>query len=142
MTEKENAAENKFYKRKLAVAVFLTVTIIFVGIFIFRRLESWTYINAFYFTVITLTTIGYGDIVPKTEIGKIAASLFALIGVAIFLFCVGIIAENYFFKRMDKLDKAIDDSKKLNININRKIQFIEKMKLHKKKKEEEREKEK
>lgn len=144
MTDKENhtntdSLENqeKSYKRKVLFAIFFAVAIIFIGIFIFRRLEHWSYVDAFYFTTITLTTIGYGDVVPKTELGKIVASLFALIGVGTFLFCVGIIAENYFFKRMDKFDKAVDKhvNSKLSENlkeINRKIKFIETMKIKKK----------
>lgn len=133
--------ENREYNIKLALAFFFAVTIIFAGIFIFRRVEHWSYVDAFYFSVITLTTIGYGDVVPKTEVGKILAALFALIGVGIFLFCVSTIAENYFFKRMIKFDKSIDNkvTKKINESLktmDRKIKFIEQMKGHKDKKKE------
>jgi len=74
-------------------------------------------------------------------VGKILAALFALIGVGIFLFCVSIIAENYFFKRMIKFDKSIDNkvTKKISESIktmDRKIKFIEQMKGHKDKKKE------
>ena len=129
--------ENTRYKRKVIIAIFFVIAILFIGIFLFRRLEHWSYVDAFYFTTITLTTIGYGDVVPKTELGKIAASLFALLGVGTFLFCVGIIAENYFFKRMDRFDKAMDTemNRKLSSDlkeINRKIKFIENMRLKKK----------
>jgi hypothetical protein len=132
-----NPNENKEYNIKLALAFFFAVTIIFAGIFIFRRVEHWSYVDAFYFSVITLTTIGYGDVVPKTEIGKILAALFALIGVGIFLFCVSIIAENYFFKRMVKFDKSIDNKVTRKISeslktMDRKIKFIEQMKNRKK----------
>lgn len=137
MTENTTQNDNKDYNRKLVLAFFFAAVIIFTGIFIFWRVEHWSYIDAFYFSVITLTTIGYGDVVPKTEIGKVLAALFALIGVGIFLFCVSIIAENYFFKRMVKFDKNIDNkvARKISSSLktmDRKIRFIEQMKHHKK----------
>lgn len=147
MNEKENHTkiQEREYKIKVLLAIFFAISIIFIGIFIFRRIENWSYVDAFYFTVITLTTIGYGDIVPVTEAGKIVASLFALLGVGTFLFCVGIIAEHYFSKRMDNFDKALnsDINTKLKHDLkemNRKIKFIENMKLKKKNKEQTEEK--
>jgi hypothetical protein len=39
-----------------------------------------SFVDAFYFTVITLTTVGYGDITPTTEIGRVAVALEAFVG--------------------------------------------------------------
>lgn len=48
--------------------------------------------EAMYWAVITLGTVGYGDVVPLTTTGKIVASVTALFGLAMFALPVGIIA--------------------------------------------------
>ncbi|CAE8702667.1 unnamed protein product [Polarella glacialis] len=60
--------------------------LVFVGLqflssFIFAVLESWTLVDSFYFTAVTLTTVGYGDMIPASLVGKQAATLLALVGV-------------------------------------------------------------
>ena len=70
------------------VAVVLTS-----GAFIYRRLEGWSYLDSFYFTVITLTTVGYGDISPQTSAGKIFSMLYILLGLGILGAFIAIISE-------------------------------------------------
>lgn len=50
----------------LKICGILVVGYVLVGAYIFQRSEGWRYLNAVYFCVITLTTIGFGDFVPKT----------------------------------------------------------------------------
>lgn len=45
-------------------------------------IDNW--LDAFYFTAVTLTTLGYGDITPTTEIGRILVGLEALLGFVLF----------------------------------------------------------
>lgn len=46
------------------LCVFLVASYIVAGTFLFKRWESWSYLDAAYFCFITLTTIGFGDFVP------------------------------------------------------------------------------
>jgi hypothetical protein len=46
-------------------------------------LEGWNYLNSLYFSIVTLTTVGYGDHYPVTDNGKIFTIFYLL-------FCIGI----------------------------------------------------
>lgn len=45
----------------------LLVSIILVGMVAYAYVEGWSYTNALYFIVVTLTTVGFGDYVPTTS---------------------------------------------------------------------------
>ena len=57
--------------------------LIVVGAIVYHWLEGWNWVDSFYFVVITLTTIGYGDLSPTTQLSKLVTIFFALNGVAI-----------------------------------------------------------
>lgn len=50
---------------------------------------------AFYWAVITLTTVGYGDVTPVTTIGKILAGLIAALGIGLFALPASILASGF-----------------------------------------------
>lgn len=50
------------------LCVFLVVSYIIAGAFLFNSWESWNLLDAAYFCFITLTTIGFGDLVPAKEV--------------------------------------------------------------------------
>ena len=58
--------ENYIKKRPvpLKICFFLVLSYVLFGAYIFQRMENWSYLNAAYFCVITLTTIGFGDLTP------------------------------------------------------------------------------
>jgi len=48
-----------------------TAIILAVGTVAYHYLEGWSWVDSLYFSVITLTTIGYGDFSPQTDAGKL-----------------------------------------------------------------------
>jgi len=70
---------------KVRPLVLLTVVILLVGTIAFHLLEGWDYLDSFYFSVMTLTTIGYGDLVPTTQVSKMFTVVFVFMGVGIIL---------------------------------------------------------
>lgn len=53
------------------------------GATFYHRIEDFSWVDSFYFTVITLTTVGYGDLAPQTPAGKIFTMAYVLIGVGL-----------------------------------------------------------
>merc|ERR1712079_397839 len=70
----------KRFLRAMVIWMFFVVT--WIVFFAIAPGEEKTPLQAFYMGVITMTTIGFGDIVPKTEGGKLFATIWMLLGVA------------------------------------------------------------
>jgi voltage-gated potassium channel len=69
---------------RLIILVVLLLVITIVGTFGFSRIEHLSLGDAFYFTVVTIATVGYGDIYPTTTAGKVLAIVLIIVGVAAF----------------------------------------------------------
>ncbi len=58
-------------RRQFRAAAVLILIVVPIGIAGFAWLEGLSVFDAIYLTIITLTTVGYGDYAPKTELGKL-----------------------------------------------------------------------
>jgi len=79
-------------KRLLAIAILLT-TITIAGTVGFALLEGWSVFDSFYMTLITLTTVGYGEIHPLSHQGRVFASFLMLLGVTTVFVSIAILGE-------------------------------------------------
>ncbi len=60
-------------------------SILLIGTFVYHWLEGWSYLDSLYFCVITLATIGYGDLTPTTPEAKIFTIIYVINGIVILL---------------------------------------------------------
>ena len=67
------------YKMLAASAVFLVAS----GTVIFSLLEDWSLVDSFYFCVVTVTTVGFGDITPDTDVAKLVSVVYIVFGISI-----------------------------------------------------------
>ena len=80
---------------QLMVTVAALVSLLITGTVVYHYIEDWSWTTSFYFTVCTVTTIGYGDVVPTSESSRLFTAFFALAGVSVALASFGIIGANY-----------------------------------------------
>jgi voltage-gated potassium channel len=65
-------------------ALFVWVLgVVGLGTFFYSRVEGWRPLDAFYFTVITLATVGYGDFTPQTDAGKLFTVFYIIVGISL-----------------------------------------------------------
>jgi hypothetical protein len=62
------------------------------GTLLFMIIEGFSLIDSFYFSFITLSTIGYGDLSPSTELGKIVTVIYGIAGLGVIAALVSAIA--------------------------------------------------
>ncbi len=87
------------------------ITLIGIGILGYHYLSNFSWIDAIYMTFITATTVGFGEVQPLDDIGKIFTVLLILFSIIIYGYGISIITEyllnnrifeNLIQKRMEK----------------------------------------
>ena len=68
-----------FHDEREKYIFFSAVITIGVGILFYHFVEWLSIVDATYFSIVTLTTVWYGDIAPTTDVGKIFTSFYILI---------------------------------------------------------------
>lgn len=67
------------------ILLFLLVTILIGSTLFYSSVEGWSKVDALYFSVMTMSTIGYGDLVPTTDMSKIFTIIFSFLSIGIFV---------------------------------------------------------
>jgi len=66
------------------VLIWALLTLL-LGMLVYHWLEGWSYLDALYFSVISLATIGYGDFVPTTPLSRAFTIVYVINGIVILL---------------------------------------------------------
>jgi len=79
--------------RRILWVVLLMSTLLVYGTLAFYWIEGWSPFDAFYMTLMTLTTVGYGEVHPLSFGGRVIASSLMLGGVAIVFVSIGVLVD-------------------------------------------------
>lgn len=71
----------------------------------FWLLEDWTLLDAAFFSVVTISTVGYGELVPQTVAGKILAMFYIIVGLGVFVAAASAVAKALMQRRQEDRDQ-------------------------------------
>lgn len=95
------ATELHYYNKIVGIAVFF----IAAGTVFYHFVENLRWLDSLYFTVVTLATVGYGDITPKTDVGKLFTIFYIIIGITIFVALARVVVGRIAYRQLERHDK-------------------------------------
>ncbi len=81
-------------KQRLTVAISIGVIIVLAGTLGYWLLEDWSLMDSFYMTIITLTTVGFGEIHPLDTSGRILTTIIIIVGVFLVGYSATVVASS------------------------------------------------
>ena len=109
------------WHKYLLKAGSIFILIVILGSYAYTHLEGWSLLDSIYFVVITLTTIGYGDLVPMTNLGKIFTIFFSFFGIAFAFYLFSMMGNKLFREHLSNKVSQIKEETKEQVEIKEKI---------------------
>ena len=87
--------------------IFAALAVILAGgTVFFHAVEGWGWLDAYFFTVVTISTVGYGSLVPATAAGKVATTVLIFLGLGVFGAAIRQISQLTYASRLAQRRKA------------------------------------
>ena len=116
----QSIAPRKRYVNRTILALMLLILSLCTGLSGFMLIEKFNFVEAFYMTVLTLSTVGFNEVRELSDIGRIFTSCYIIVNLGIFAFVVSTLT-SYLFEGeiVDLLNKYMTGKnvKKLNNHI-------------------------
>ena len=87
-----------------AVVIWIGL-ILLVGMVFYHQVEGWSWLDSFYFSLITLSTVGYGDLSPSTSASKIFTVIYIFMGMSILASFAGMLVKERAETHKQRLEK-------------------------------------
>jgi voltage-gated potassium channel len=75
--------------------------LVLTGTLFYWRFEDWSLLDAFYFCIVTLTTVGYGDLSPTTDATQIFTIIYILTGFGVLVALLTSVAQQYLSQKAE-----------------------------------------
>ncbi len=79
--------------RHFIISILLAALLIIIGTIGYIVIEDWSALDALYMTVITLATVGYGEVHPVSDVGHVYTIILIITGVGFFLYVAGAVIQ-------------------------------------------------
>lgn len=88
------------FASKIITAFTLLIVVSLIGILGFRLVSEYSWVDALYMTVITMSTVGFGEVQPLDDSAKLFTVILIIFSVFIFAYAISVITE-YIFSKSD-----------------------------------------
>lgn len=82
---------NDEFNLPISLALSILVIYIFLGALVYIFWEGWDFFASFYFVFISMSTIGFGDYVPRHPICMIVSIVYLVFGLALMSMCINVV---------------------------------------------------
>ncbi|XP_025093566.1 TWiK family of potassium channels protein 18-like isoform X2 [Pomacea canaliculata] len=103
------SAEEEFHLPVVIAIIFIFVYI-FLGAYMYTLWEDWSFFESFYFVFITVSTIGYGDILPKHPNFFLLSCIYTFLGLALVSMTINVIME-FMTKTIETAKEKVDQAR-------------------------------
>ncbi|WP_233422044.1 potassium channel family protein [Ruegeria profundi] len=86
------------------ILAFTVGMILWASVF-YHFVEGWSWLDSIYFSVVTISTVGFGDFSPETAAGKIFTMLYIIVGLGVFVTAATTVADTILSQDDKKADK-------------------------------------
>lgn len=107
-TDQTMESAKRHIRRYRAIAGTATATLI-IGTVFYHFVEHLRWLDGLYFSVMTLTTIGFGDFSPRTDGGKIFTMVYVIFGIGIIAALANNLVKTASARRFIRLQKPKED---------------------------------
>ncbi len=84
----------KAQTKNLILALILIFLVVSVGTLGYMRLENLSFLDSLYFTVVTISSVGYGDIQPSSPESRVFTIFLILVGLSLFFYLISVLVSN------------------------------------------------
>jgi voltage-gated potassium channel len=105
-------------RHKIFLAISFFILLIFLGVVVYHYFSHFSWVDALYMTVITITTVGFGEVHPLTDMDKVFTVVLIFLSIGIYGYGVSIVSEfilnnrifeNIINKRMENKIKSFNN---------------------------------
>ncbi|WP_109832005.1 potassium channel family protein [Reichenbachiella versicolor] len=91
--------------KRFSFAMFLMFMTLLFGVIGFMIIEGFTFTEAFYMTVLTVSTVGFNEVRPLSDIGRLFTSIYIIFNLGVVAYVVSVISYYLFDGELKKLYK-------------------------------------
>lgn len=109
LIDKFRSRLNQIQESGVMIIVAPMVILVAIGTVVYSWLEGWSLLDSLYATIITMTTVGYGDLSPRTPSGRLFAIFFALAAIGLASYAVSALAAYVIEESLAKRERKLKE---------------------------------